>query len=621
MSTPKARTTRMSAAEMMPPPPSPQVKAPSAAAAAAAAAATVALEEEIRELKRRNAELEEHASSSEQARAEQYDAAAAQADELEAQIELARKEADELRAQLTSSADDADGVRARGEQLATEVAAKAGEIEELQKRAALHAGELEAGIAAKHKAQNEADEMKRLVDELTAAGNQIIELNESKQYESELKIRELQAQLATAAEDLARAKEGSEAAAAALENSSSPKRAVTAAEIDNETLTEQVKHQQKRIANLEEQLDEVRGQAEADAEAWQVKYDKACAAERAVIESLEQVRRDLQDRDLDVEEHATRNVELQGAMSEKQRMLEAARADIEALRAEASTASEASIADLDNKLKEATDKLSAGVDKIFELEARVSELSEENGMLRAKAENDNDDAYDGISPKAKRTLSLSNGSMDDAERVGFRHIIADLRAENADQQEKLNLLEEENTLLHELKGSEEAGEDEAAKLRGTVAKQAQTIKEYEREVSELESLIESKIYREDELETRVQELEDMWSKNGGAGAAGAAPASSASVTTRAPKHTRTDSAVSNGTARSDLRCELCEGPHELDACPVFSSTTLDADVDAEADADADAHPSPLANKNKKWCNDCESSAHDTAECPMAEDVF
>lgn len=130
--------------------------------------------------------------------------------------------------------------------------------------------------------------------------------------------------------------------------------------------------------------------------------------------------------------------------------------------------------------------------------------------------------------------------------------------------------------------------------------------QYEREVSELESLIESKIYREDELETRLQELErdvDRWRAKAQALAAGSAASSA---------HSRSTSLTSNGVASIDeTRCELCEGPHDLDACPVFAGTTLSADTAAAGDG---------ASK-KKWCNDCESDAHNTAECPMADDMF
>ena len=85
-----------------------------------------------------------------------------------------------------------------------------------------------------------------------------------------------------------------------------------------------------------------------------------------------------------------------------------------------------------------------------------------------------------------------------------------------------------------------------------------------REVSELESLIESKIYREDELEQRAHDLEreldrlrsnDQSSQHGNG-------------------HSRNSSIATTGTDHDD-RCELCEGPHSLDACPVFSGEVVD----------------------------------------------
>jgi len=107
-----------------------------------------------------------------------------------------------------------------------------------------------------------------------------------------------------------------------------------------------------------------------------------------------------------------------------------------------------------------------------------------------------------------------------------------------------------------------------------------------REVSELESLIESKIYREDELETRLSELERELSKQR-ASTASARPGLS---------HSRHPS-TADSTATED-RCELCEGPHDLDACPVFAGNMGGEDG-----------PSPSAVKEKKgkWCADCEVS--------------
>ena len=147
----------------------------------------------------------------------------------------------------------------------------------------------------------------------------------------------------------------------------------------------------------------------------------------------------------------------------------------------------------------------------------------------------------------------------------------------------------------------------------------------EREVSELESLIESKIYHQDDLETRIQELErdlrvshsstapplprhpQILASQGAStsGSGGTAPlrtptrssslaASHASVSgskgSGRPSPDSTTGSSKTGSIHTaeeypspprrddeegEVRCELCEGPHELDSCPVFAGN-LDA---------------------------------------------
>ncbi len=74
--------------------------------------------------------------------------------------------------------------------------------------------------------------------------------SEARRYDLEDAIRSLEDQLKKQAEPIS---------AAELHA-----RANTAAQIDNETLQEQVSHFQKRVSNLEEQLDEVRVAQERD---------------------------------------------------------------------------------------------------------------------------------------------------------------------------------------------------------------------------------------------------------------------------------------------------------------------------------------------------------------------
>jgi predicted RNase H-like nuclease (RuvC/YqgF family) len=160
-------------------------------------------------------------------------------------------------------------------------------------------------------------------------------------------------------------------------------------EIDNETLTEQVKHFQSRIANLEEQLDEARSQAETDSDAWQVKYNKAREAETNVHNDLERAKDETKAHEAEVESHKSRITELQGAMKENQTMLEAARAEIESMRAEASAASaaklatnasETTIAELQDKLKDASAKSTELEGKVTSLEEEIATVGQKEGI-------------------------------------------------------------------------------------------------------------------------------------------------------------------------------------------------------------------------------------------------
>lgn len=103
-------------------------------------------------------------------------------------------------------------------------------------------------------------------------------------------------------------------------------------------------------------------------------------------------------------------------------------------------------------------------------------------------------------------------------------------------------------------------------------------------MSELESLIESKIYREDELEQRATDLERELDHL----------RSSSNRNNASANHSR-HSSVATADTDSDDRCELCEGPHSLDACPVFSGEDMGGDL------------APGKSATGKFCADCEVS--------------
>lgn len=225
---------------------------------------------------------------------------------------------------------------------------------------------------------------------------------------------------------------------------------------------------------------------------------------------------------------------------------------------------------------------------------------------------------------------------------GYKFIVKDLTDENAELREQVKTLEEDIGLLREevklLEETQDLGagqtgssvshniqtlpvgqwvttvvpdipsQQDLVDAKALVAKHEKTIQDLEREVSELESLIESKIYHQDDLENRIADLERDLQR--ARQAATAAPRNASNATSDQQRSVSGASA-SSGTsfassgsvlssgAETDVRCELCEGPHELDSCPVF-----------QGNLDAVAPPkkgSPLAGKAGKWCADCEVS--------------
>ena len=185
MVTPKAKAPRPSVAtEMMPPPPSPSN------ISKVVQAHQARLEEEIKALRRKNAELEDELRSFDEARNGPGDETTL--NDLRDQSESARQEAALLREQLEAShANATDATRLAEELQAAQqtmqdnLTAKEKEVRELLKEIKLveerSAAELEAGMEAKRSeaaqmqeraeaAEREGDSMRVLIEELTTAG-------------------------------------------------------------------------------------------------------------------------------------------------------------------------------------------------------------------------------------------------------------------------------------------------------------------------------------------------------------------------------------------------------------------------------------------------------------------
>lgn len=203
-----------------------------------------------------------------------------------------------------------------------EAGAKKKEIEVLQSRVSRLGNELE----------QERTELGGQVDALRQAGQDTIMLYEERlnaaeslRFDMETAIRSLEDQLAQSSDRLQ---------AAPPSPSAVHRQATTAAEIDNENLTEQVKHLTGKIASLEDQMEEMQVQTERDEAAARTKLDRSKDREAELKKDIAGVRAQM-DEVVKAELGARLRIsELEEALRENGVALENARAEIEGLRAE-----------------------------------------------------------------------------------------------------------------------------------------------------------------------------------------------------------------------------------------------------------------------------------------------
>lgn len=142
------------------------------------------------------------------------------------------------------------------------------------------------------------------------------------------------------------------------------------------------------------------------------------------------------------------------------------------------------------------------------------------------------------------------------------------------------------------------------------------------QVNELESLVESKIYHEDELETELQKYKAL-----------AAKAGAASTSSSTPRLNGHGSSKANSDAEGGAECEMCgEKGHDLDSCPDCASCppflpvcradrapSTVAPASPTKSSFSDRHSASSRNGTngggKEWCDDCEGASRIPATCP------
>ncbi|THV07103.1 hypothetical protein K435DRAFT_960070 [Dendrothele bispora CBS 962.96] len=382
--------------------------------------------------------------------------------------------------------------------------------------------------------------------------------------------------------------------------------------------------------------------------------------------------------------------EVEEALRESGVALEEARAEVEGLKGElvnvhglaASTSSTSG--ELQQKLSSA--QMKAELEK-EQLEERIRELQLEVDSLRKKTNRDvaiNNGLQSPVKDRESKDKELKHELKSANEEItGLKHLLQELQKESTVQSQRNKVLESENALLisemgqlrQEVKilednldqsimreeenlnldmigkdGEEGAGGEveklkkmlkeqrlkfdvEVEQLRKKLAdvemKSARSTHDLNKEISELEALVESKIYREDELEQEIERLKDKLARAQKKAKSSTTPSEIVSSEHGPRKASISASSIQSSSSLSqdsqthgdEPVCEICERPgHDIFNCDLLKedrplSTTSSISSLGEVNGKT-THAS-----DDLWCEDCESPGHTAEDCPNSEDVF
>ncbi|KAJ7132877.1 hypothetical protein C8R43DRAFT_1023761 [Mycena crocata] len=505
------------------------------------------------------------------------------------------------------------------------------------------------------------------VDELRQAGQETIALYEERLSAADRERYELEARIASL-------EAGARANTRTPSPTATPKVASSATEIDNETLRDQVVHLQKKVAKLEDVIEDAHATSERDEAALGERMRRLKEKEEAMKKELNEGRKEVE-RMIKSEASARRRVEeVEEALQESTVALEDARAEVEGLRAELANldglvaGNDGESGDLPSRVAQVANRASTDrlryTDEIAKLqdlleEARRAETdaSEEVERLRQALAAQTAEV-DALKKKTNRDATVNNGipspqspavskhdlSVAKEEITGLKHIVQDLQKESLAATQRTKLLEDENQLLEsenqqlrqevqileenldnsltrEENALEEVPTGDAASIQRTMKdqkakldaeieqlrkrlsdsemKSARVVHDLNKEISELEALIESKIYREDELEQELERTKDKLARQ---------RKSSKGSTEVMDTRRRAASVTSSEMSDTEGVCEICEKPgHDIFSCSLLGAGSP---VDG-----------PTSSGAELFCEDCESHGHVAADCPHSLDVF
>ncbi|KAF8444512.1 hypothetical protein L210DRAFT_3642781 [Boletus edulis BED1] len=429
----------------------------------------------------------------------------------------------------------------------------------------------------------ERKELASQIDELRQAGQETIALYEERLSVADSRRYELEDRIIALEDQLRKVATPPSPGFAA-------QHATSALEIDNETLREQVQHLQKKLSMMEDTLEDARAAAEREEVSMRERIKRFKEKEESMRNELTEGRKA-------VEQVAKAEVlakgrieEVEEALRESTLALENARAEIEILRTDVTTAD-----------------MSAE-----DVSLKVTEVARQAALERARLMDEILDLKDELSRSISQPTKTNTETMfeqEQAEVQALRMALDERSAELDSLRKKLNREMPMTGLLEHSKSPSKHESDEIKGLKHIVQElQKETLSITQRnKLLEAENilLISETDQLRQELEQEVERLKEKLSR------------SKKSCTDPADLQRRASSASTAlssddddvlSVSREDV-CEICERPgHDIFTCDLLKEDA----------------PPPRAKPSLSltlYCVDCEGYGHVAADCPHSLDVF
>lgn len=227
-------------------------------------------------------------------------------------------------------------------------------------------------------------------------------------------------------------------------------------------------------------------------------------------------------------------------------------------------------------------------DQVSGLKHMVQELQKENSTYTSKMrslENEN------------KILTTETEDLKEAIKALESAVDESIQREERILEEETNLNEDPSSAERVLRETRLELDQVRKKLADSEKKNSRTISELNKEVADLESLVEAKIYREDDLEREVEKLKDKVQRLQSKSSKSGGERETLKSSTRG-SHTRSSTVTQQTVTQEDVKnlvCEICEQPgHDIFSCPLLK----DDENPGAQDVDGDL-----------YCVDCDTRGH------------